>query len=208
MDEWNAAMEFLIDPNVSYLLLILGFLTAVLALFAPGTGLLEIGALLTLTLAAYGIINLPYRWWALVIMGAGILPFAAALIVKQRRIRLILIVAAALAFVTGSALLFPGEGWVTAVHPVLILLLSAVALGLTYFIASKTLETVQVRPVFDLNRLVGMTGQASSDIRGQGTVYVNGEEWSATSTVFIPHGSRVRMIKRSGLTLEVEAETK
>lgn len=203
-------MEFLIDPNVSYLLLILGFLTAVLALFAPGTGLLEIGALLTLTLAAYGIVNLPYNWWALVIMGAGIIPFAVALFIKKGKgqTRVILIVAAALAFVIGSALLFPGEGGLPAVHPVLILLLSAVALGLTYFIASKTLESVQARPVFDLDRLVGMTGQASSDIRGQGTVYVNGEEWSAASTVFISEGTQVRVVKRSGLTLEVEPETK
>jgi membrane-bound serine protease (ClpP class) len=203
----DAVMEFLIDPNVSYFLLILGFLTAVLALFAPGTGLLEIGALLTLTLAAYGIINLPYNWWALVIMGAGIIPFAAALFIKGRG-RAILITAAALAFVIGSALLFRGEGWLPAVHPVLILLLSTVALGLTYFMASKTLESAKARPVFDLDRLVGMTGEASSDIRGQGTVYVNGEEWTATSAAFIPEGSRVRVIKRSGLSLEVEPETK
>ena len=36
-------MEFLINPNVSYLLLVLGALAAALALFAPGTGLLEAG---------------------------------------------------------------------------------------------------------------------------------------------------------------------
>ena len=38
-------MEFLINPNISYVLLILGFVTAILALFSPGTGVLELGAL-------------------------------------------------------------------------------------------------------------------------------------------------------------------
>jgi membrane-bound serine protease (ClpP class) len=90
----------------------------------------------------------------------------------------------------------------------LILILSAISLGLTYFMASKTIEASNAKPAFDLNRLVGMTGQASSDIQGQGTVYVNGEEWSASSAKFIPEGSRVRVIKRNGLSLEVEPETK
>jgi len=196
-------MNFLLDPNVSYVLLILGFLTAILALFSPGTGVLEIAALFALALAGYGIANQPVNWWAFIIMGLGLIPFIAALR-RPPKTRVALILAASAAFVLGSAFLFQGEGWQPAVNLLLILLISPLAVGLTWVITNKALEAYTARPAFDLDRLVGMTGHASSDIRGQGSVYVNGEEWSAVSKNFIPAGSAIRVIRREGLTLEVD----
>ncbi len=54
-------MEFLQNPNITYLLLAGGLIFAVLALVSPGTGVLEIGALFILGLAGWGIAyyNLP-----------------------------------------------------------------------------------------------------------------------------------------------------
>ena len=196
-------MDILLNPNVSYVLLILGFLTAVLALFSPGTGVLEVIALFALALAGYGIANLPLNVWAFAIMVLGFIPFIIALRQPKNR-KLILIVTSALAFVLGSAFLFRGEGWRPAVNIILILLLSPLAVGLTWIITGKALEASTTRSVFDLQQLVGMTGQVSSDIHGQGSVYVNGEEWTAVSTRFIPAGSTVRVVRRDGLTLEVD----
>ena len=64
-------MEILINPNISYVLLILGFVIAVLALFAPGTGFLEFSALVALGLAGYGIANLPINAWAFIFIALG-----------------------------------------------------------------------------------------------------------------------------------------
>lgn len=197
-------MEFLINPNVSYVLLILGFMIAVLALFSPGTGFLEIAALFALVLAGYGIANLSVNTWALAILGFSLVPFIIALLQPGKR-RQIFLVAAVVAFLAGSALLFPWQGWQPGVSPVLILLLSAFSLGLSWLMATKSVEAMTARPVFDLTRLVGMTGQASGDIRGEGAVYINGENWTARSKAFIPAGSTVRVVRREGLILDVEA---
>lgn len=213
-------MDFLINPNISYVLLILGFLLAVLALFAPGTGVLEVVALFSLALAGYGIANMPFNAWAFAIMAVGLLPFFLALHKIPRRVagaargpslteqalreRAILLSTSSLAFLIGSAVLFPWHGWQPEVNPVLILILSPLVVGLTWLIASKMLEAITSRPTFDLDRLVGMTGEARSDIRGQGTVYVNGEEWTAHSKAFIPAGSAIRVLRRDGLVLEIE----
>lgn len=200
-------MDFLINPNVSYVLLIIGFLTMVFALFSPGTGFLEIGALIALALAGYGIINLPLNGWAVAIMALGFIPFLIALWQfrrKENRLRLPLLIVSTLAFVAGSALLFRGEGWRPAVHPILIVLISPLAIGMTWLMATKMVEVLTSRPVFDLDRLTGMTGEASSDIQGEGSVYVNGENWTARSPVFIPAGSTVRVVGREGLVLLVE----
>lgn len=196
-------MEFLINPNVSYVLLILGFLVAILALFAPGTGILEIAALFALALAGYGIVNLSVNIWALAILALSLLPFILALRQRKQR-QLPFLVAVVLLFLTGSALLFPWQGWTPGVNPILIVLFSAATLGTAWLLASKSVEAMAIRPAFDLDRLIGMTGEVSSDIRGEGTVYVNGEEWTACSKTFLPAGSAVRVIRREGLTLEVE----
>jgi membrane-bound serine protease (ClpP class) len=204
------AMNFLIDPNVSYVLLIIGFITAVLALFSPGTGILELGALAALGLAGYGIANLPIRSWALAIMAFAAIPFLLTFFKQfhpQKRLRVLLTVLSALDFLIGSALLYQRETQISAVSPILILFLSPVTLAFTWLITSKILDASETRPVFDPDTLVGMTGQASSDIRGQGTVYINGEEWSAFSKSFIPTGTSVRIIQRDGLILEVEPVT-
>jgi membrane-bound serine protease (ClpP class) len=198
-------MEFLINPDVSYMLLVLGLITAVLALFAPGTGLLEAGALIVLALAGYGIINLPVNGWALLILIAGAIPVMLAFVLRlPRKKKIWLLLGSVLIFLLGSVLLFGGEGWTPAVNPILLLILWPVTLGLTWLIAEKGLAASASRPVFDLDRLVGMTGHASTDIRGQGTVYVNGEEWTAYSNTFIPAGSKIQVLRRNGLTLEVD----
>jgi membrane-bound ClpP family serine protease len=196
-------MEFLINPNISYVLLVLGFMIAILALFSPGTGVIEIAALFALVLAGYGILNMPVNTWALAILAVSMLPFALALRKTQKH-RFVLLGGSVLAFLAGSALLFPWNGWNPGVNLVLILLLSSLTLGFAWLVGSKSLEAITSQPVFNLDRLVGMQGQASSDIRGEGTVYVDGEEWSARSERFIPAGSTVRVVRREGLMLDVE----
>ena len=197
-------MDLFINPNVSYVLLILGFLTAVLALFSPGTGFLELGALAALALAGYGIANLPVNSWAFGLIGIGAALFLLVLVVPPR-IRALLMTISALGFILGATLLFRSQAsWLPTVHPALILILAPATPVITWFLASKIIESATERSAFDPNQLIGMTGRASSDIRGQGTVYVNGEEWSALSQTFIPAGSPVRVLNRQGLTLEVE----
>jgi membrane-bound ClpP family serine protease len=197
--------DFLINPNVSYVLMIIGFLVAVLAMFSPGTGILEVIGLGALALAGYGLASLPVNWWAFAIIAAAVLPFFFAL--RRRKLVLLLLGLAWLLFVAGSALLFRGEGWLPGANIWLILLLSSLLVGMSWLIATKTVQAMRARPSFDLDRLVGMTGQATTDIRGQGSVYVNGENWSATCKSFLPAGSSVRVLRRKGLVLEVEPYT-
>jgi len=196
-------MEFLIDPNVAYVLLVFGFLIAILMLFAPGTGILELFAFVILAMAGYGIINLALNWWAPFIVILGFLPFVLALR-RPQKTRIALLTLASLAFAIGSAFLFRGQGWQPAVNIILILVLTPIVVGMTWLIASKIFEAHHIRPTFNLDQLIGMTGYANNDIRGQGSVHVNGEDWTARSEKFIPAGSRIRVLQRSGMILDVE----
>ena len=68
-------MDFLLDPNVAYLILLGGILLGLMAIIAPGTGILEVGAFFCLALAGYAVYNLSFNWWALVILVLSIFPF-------------------------------------------------------------------------------------------------------------------------------------
>src|SRR5512135_1053286 len=98
-------MEILVDPNVAYLLLVVGFVLAIMALFSPGTGVLEVGALFVLFLAGWEISQLPINLWALIVLILGVVPFIIA--VRKSR-NLVFLVIALVAFVVGSAYLFQG----------------------------------------------------------------------------------------------------
>jgi membrane-bound serine protease (ClpP class) len=195
-------MNFAIDPNLAYVLLVCGFVLAVLALFTPGTGLLEIGALFTLVVAGYGIATLPTNWWALLILVASIFPFLLALRRSHRWVYLVLALAI---MIVGSIFLFRTEQGAPAVNPALAVLMSASAIGIMWIIGRRGLEAARLRPVIDLTQLIGKTGEAHTDVFSEGSVYVGGEEWTAHSEVFIPKGAAIRVIGREGLVLQVEA---
>lgn len=199
-------MNPLLNPNVAYVLLVLGFTVGLLALFSPGTGLLELGAIFALVLAMYSIANLPFNGWALAVMVTGFVPFIISLRTRNPRLRWGLLGASMVAFILGSAFLFHDEAGRPAVNFWLILVTSALTVGMVWLLSHKSLEAITSQPAFNLDRLVGMHGRASSDIRPEGTVYVDGEEWTALSEEFIPAGSSVRVLARTGLTLQVEPD--
>lgn len=62
-----------------------------------------------------------------------------------------------------------------------------------------------MKPRMDLGKIIGETGEAKTDIHDEGSVQIGSELWSARSTVQIYEGSTVRVIKREGFILEVEA---
>ena len=194
-------MDLFLNPNVAYLLLVIGLVMAILALFAPGTGLLETGALFAIVLAGYAIYNLPINAWALVVLALGIFPFLLALRKSRQYIYLAL---SLVALVIGSVFLFRQPDGQPAIHPALAVITSITAVGMLWLMARKGLEAMHRKPAQDLGRLVGMTGKAHTDIAAEGSAYVAGEEWSARSKTRIPAGSAVRVIAREGLVLQVE----
>lgn len=193
---------FLLNPNFAYLLIVAGFLLTVFAILTPGTGLFEVGALFILVFVGWQVFNIPINLWALILLGLGIVPFILAIRHKRETLNLAL---TALAFVIGSAFLFRSEDWWRpAVHPVLAVVVSVLAGGFFWLMTTKVLEARGRAAVHDLGSLIGATGEARTDIHTEGSVYVNGEMWTAHSDKSIKAGSRVKVLAREGLYLYVE----
>jgi len=196
-------MDFFLLPNVAYVFLVMGIAFSIMAIFTPGTGFFEIGAIFGLILAGYAIYNIPFNWWAIGILVLGVFPF---LIAVRRSQKMVYLVISIVAMIVGSVFLFPGDKWwQPAVNPFLATLVSLLLAGYFWVAVRKTLEAGLKRPAHDLEKLIGKIGEAKTDIYLEGTVQVESELWSAISQQPISKGSMVRIINRNGFTLEVEA---
>lgn len=195
-------MDIFVNPNLAYLLLVAGALLAMLAIFTPGTGILEIGALFMLILASWQAFLLEINLWALILLALGVFPFLLA--VRKSR-KLVYLGIAIVAFVLGSSFLFRGDAWyLPAVNPFLALATSLLAGGYLWIAINKVLEAELTLPSHDLSALMGDIGETQSEVHNEGSVQVAGELWTARSDQLIPAGTRVRVIGREGFFLIVE----
>jgi membrane-bound serine protease (ClpP class) len=195
-------MDILINPNVAYIILVIGVVLTIMALFAPGTGILEVSALFVLLLAGWEMTQLPINYWALGLLVLGVVPFILA-VRKSRNIAYLVV--ALIAFTIGSAYLFQGETWwQPGVNPFLAIIGSALACGFIWIATTKVLDSEKLRPKHDLSKIINEEGEARTDILDEGSVQIGAELWSARSKTKIYAGSKVRVVKRDGFTLEVE----
>jgi len=196
-------MDFLINPNVAYVLLVAGFVLALLAIVTPGTGMLEVGAFFLLALAGFSIYRIGFNLWALVILVLALIPFIYAIRKPKREWALALSLAAVIA---GSVYMFPGKGLLPAVNPLLAIITSLLTVGFLWFTVRKTIQAHFTRPLHDLGKLIGQVGEAKTHIHEEGSVQVAGELWSARSEKPVPAGSFVHVIRREGFILVVERD--
>lgn len=195
-------MSILLDPNVAYLLIVAGFLLTVFSIITPGTGLFEAGAVILLGLSAWRVIELEINIWALIVLALGLVPFIFSLRKKNRTVYLALTLAA---LVIGSAFLFRAEEWwQPAVNPILAVITSVSAGGLLWVMTEKMVEAENKPLSHSLDTLVGAAGETRTHVHLEGSVYVHGELWTATSDTPIAAGSQIIVLKREGFILHVQ----
>ena len=127
-------MNLLLDPNLAYVLLVLGSVLLLLALVTPGTGILEVGALFLLALAGYAVYNLGFNLWALIVLVLSVIPFVYAMRKPKREAFLAL---SLLGVIVGSVYLFPTHGFLPAVDPILAIVVSAVTTAFLWLVVQK-----------------------------------------------------------------------
>ena len=74
-------VDFLLDPNIAYLILVITMMATMMAVISPGTGVLEIFTLFMWLISGYIIYSVPVNYWALGLLLVGVVLFLLSLIV-------------------------------------------------------------------------------------------------------------------------------
>jgi membrane-bound serine protease (ClpP class) len=173
----DTAVRALADPNVAYLLLVLGFLGLFLELSSPGTSLPGAIGVICLILAAIGLSQLPFDWrGALLILGAFLLFFADIFVPSLG----LLTLSGLALLVAGSYVLFD-EAQGVFVNRSLIWSIAAGLVGIFLLIGGFALTVWRRKPATGREGLVGAVGTVRRPLNPDGVVFVSGELWQATA---------------------------
>lgn len=189
------------NPNVAYLLMMLGTFGLIFEFTHPGIGFPGIAGLICLLLAMYSFQTLPisYAGMALLIVGLGLL-IAEITVVSGG----LLAIGGIIALTLGSLLLFESNDPHLQVSLQVILPTVITLTAIILFIVQRALKAQTQRVVTGRQGLIGEVGVASSNVNPDGQVFVHGETWSATSTRPVKKGQPIRVTHVQGLRLTVE----
>jgi membrane-bound serine protease (ClpP class) len=197
--EWLAFLQgLLVNPNVAYVLLLLGLWAAAAAWTVPGTGFPEAAAIICLLLAVLGLVRLPVNLIGLALMLVSMGLFVADLKLQSTGLG----VGAALGLAVGSLLLFrPGTG--VALSPWVIGGVTLATFAFFGFALNAAVRAQRLAVKTDPQTIVGAEGVVTSAIDPVGTVQVRSELWTAVADTPIPVGTPVRVVAVEGVRLRV-----
>jgi membrane-bound serine protease (ClpP class) len=190
------------DPQIAYLLLMIGAIGLMIELTSPGLGVPGIGGALSLLLGFYGLSVLPVNVVGALLMVAGLGLLVAEVFVTSYGL---LAVAGIAGFVLGSLMLVDAPIPELQIGPEVVLPAAAVLAGLTALLALRAVRSRRLRPQTGVEAMIGEPGEVVDPIAPDhdGKVFVHGERWGATSAQPLPEGARVRVDAVDGLRLWV-----
>lgn len=197
-------LKALSDPNIAYILMMIGLAGLYFELSHPGVVLPGVVGSIALILAFYSFQTLPVNI-------AGVLLIVLALIFFIMEMKIasygLLSVAGIISLLLGSVMLFdrgidgqPGISW-SVLMPTLVLVG-----GFFVAVAGLVFRSRRRPPMTGDSGLIGKTGVVKTALDPIGRIQVHGELWSARSRTPLAVGQTVRVVALEGLTLEVEPD--
>jgi membrane-bound serine protease (ClpP class) len=193
----------LADPNVTYLLLGLGWLGLLFELMHPGAVLPGVVGAICLVLSLYGLSVLPVNFAGLALIFLAVVFFILEIKVASYGM---LIVAGVVCLVVGSLMLFKSPEPALRVSVELIAMISAFSLLVVGFLVSMALRARRLPVRSGLEGMIHEIGTARSPLAPRGKVFVHGEIWDAVTAEGdrpIATGERVEVLAVRNLTLAV-----
>jgi len=192
------------DPDVAYVLLMLGLFGLVFELFNPGSIFPGIIGVISLILAFYALNTFPvnYAGLALIIFGVVLLLLEIKIISHG-----MLAIGGITAMAIGSLMLIRPVSTLEFVRISRLLIVSSVAVSAAFFlfIVGMGLKAQRSKPVTGIDGMKGEIGEALDSLDPGGRVRVHGEIWNALSESGpIGKGEQVRVLAVKELKVYVE----
>jgi membrane-bound serine protease (ClpP class) len=204
--DWKMeVMSAITDPNIALILLMIGIYGIIFEFLTPGAIAPGVVGGVCLIVALTALSVLPVNLGGLALLLFGI----ALMVVEAFAPSVVIGLGGLVAFVLGALFLFdPGDtdipirvSWQVLVG---MAALSAVFLtGVLGFAVRARRRPVRT----GAEEMIGSTGKVVDWAQDRGHILVYGETWAARSSQGLAKGQKVRIVGRTGLTLEVEQST-
>lgn len=200
--DWRARLLSIItDPNVAYILMLVGIYGLIYEFASPGMILPGVAGIISLLLALFAFQVLPINYAGLALMILGIAFMLAEVFVPSFGA---LGIGGVIAFVIGSIMLLdtgiPGYG----ISIPLIGMFALLSAGFFMFVVGMAVKARQRPVVSGEEELIGSFGIGLEDFDQAGKVRVHSELWDARTNQPVHQGGRIKVIGRDGLLLTVE----
>lgn len=204
MGFFQKILDRISDPNVAYILMMLGFYGIMFELFNPGAILPGIAGVIFLVFAFYAMNTMPVNY-----AGIGLIIFGIILFLLEIKIisHGMLTIGGLASVLLGSLILFrasPTENFVTLSHA-LVFGFTAVTALFFLFVVGMGLKAQRLKPSTGIESLIGKFGKTMEPLQPIGRVKINGEIWRAQSlSGEITENEKVIIKEIKNLTLYVE----
>jgi membrane-bound serine protease (ClpP class) len=197
-------LDILSDPNIAYILMLLGIYGIIFELYNPGSILPGVVGVISLILAFYSMHTLPINY-----AGLGLILFAIILFIAEIKITShgLLAVGGVISLILGSMMLVRSESALEFVQISWSVILTSAAVTLMFFmfIVGFGVRALRSKPSTGREGLVGEVGDSLSVLSPEGRVRVHGEIWNAVSVSGkISKDVKVRVVGVDDLKLRVE----
>ena len=194
-------LDFIMDPNVAFILFAIGMLALYVEFNHPGAIVPGVVGFIFVLLAIFAFNILPTRYAALILIVAA---FVLFILDAKFATHGVLTVGGIGLMILGALLLVDAPIPEMRVRLVTALAVS-VPLGLiTVFLVGLVIRARRGKVVTGAQGLIGEIGVAQGPLEPEGKVFVHGELWDAVSSANVAAGARVLVKRVDGLRVEVE----
>lgn len=195
------------DPNIAYILLMLGIYGLIYEFSAPGIGLGAVGGGICLILAFFGLQNMPISMAGLLLILLGVILLVLEVFASTHGIAAI---GGLIALTMGSFMLIDSATPFMTISWTLIVSIASFTGLFILFGVGAVIATHRHRVTTGKEGLMGQTGvvreriASVADIASEGMVLLQGENWCACADEVIDAGERVEVIGMEGIRLRVK----
>jgi len=197
-------LNLLSDPNIAYILLMLGFYGIMFELYNPGAILPGIVGVIALILSFYSMHTLPVNY-----AGLALIVFAIVLFILEIKMAThgVLAIGGVVSLLLGSFMLIQSDSSLEFVRISTSVIISTVVISALFFlfIIGLGLKAQRAKPVTGIEGMTSEIGETIETLDPIGYIRIHGESWKAESVSGkIDKGTKVRVLRIEDLKLYVE----
>ena len=194
-------LSYLSDPNVAYILMMMGIYGILFEIYSPGTIFPGVIGGISIILALYAFQTIPISFAGLALIFLGVIFFVLELKIVSHGL---LGIAGVISIVIGSIMLIDLPSSILSISWKTIFVVAIVSAAFIFGILSYAVKAQLSKVKTGMEGLVGETGVARTDIANKGKVSLHGEIWQARSDERIEKGEEVIVTGVEKLVVKVQ----